>query len=274
MWLVVLVPLLGGCATRVFEPAAARGFVELSDGGERFWVYLPADWSSDRTWPVVLFLHGGSERGADNRAQTQVGLGPVVARSNGAFPAIVVFPQCPSGAFWAQPNQEARALKILDLVVERYRGDRDRLYMTGPSLGGFGTWIIAARNPGKFAALVPICGGVMPPRGVPIPKDAPSFARATDPFGAVAERIGQTPVWTFQGADDWVLGATQSRRLVAAMQARGGRVRYTEYPGVGHNSWDRAYAEPELWPWLLSQRKGGEGGAAAAIEGAAPAQAR
>jgi len=255
---LVLAPLLlAGCSRVRFTPTEPDGFVLRTDGDHRYYVYVPKDWRPTEKWPVIVYLHGGDERGSDGVKPTQVGLGPVVQATHGRFPAIVIFPQCASGRFWAMSDQQARVLRALDATLAEWNGDADRVSMTGNSMGGFGSWIIGARHPERFAALAPICGGVRPPRGVPLPTDAPSFAREPDPEAAVARLLtsAHVPVWAFQGASDWLVSPKVSRRLVAAMREAGGQIRYTEYPGVGHNSWDRAYAEPELFPWLLQQKK-------------------
>lgn len=215
-------------------------------------MYRPIAWTPDQRWPVIIYMHGGGERGTDGVKQTQTGLGPAVWKSNGTFPFVVAFPQ--TDRPWPMPDAETRLLEIVTEVVRDNAGDPDRVYLTGNSMGGFGTWIIGARHPERFAALVPICGGVRPPKWVPVPPE--SFARQPDPEGAVARALVATPVWAFQGAKDWVLSPTNSRRLVAALRAAGDDVHYTEYPDLGHNSWDRAYADPALYAWMLAQTRG------------------
>ncbi len=130
----------------------------------------------------------------------------------------------------------------MNKTVEEFGGDRERLYLIGVSMGGYGVWDMAAQNPGKFAALVPICGG--------------SPLRTGDRFTEIARRIGRTPAWVFHGAKDGVVPVSESRQMVEALKSAGGNVRYSEYEGVGHNVWLNAAAEPNLLPWLLSQRLG------------------
>ena len=242
-----------GCAH--FVPDRAHGFVAEQTASQRYFVYLPAAWRADdhKMWPVIVYLHGGGERGSDNVAQTQAGLGPFVYRENGQFPFIVIFPQCPNGHFWAEPAMESRVYSALDQTIAGYHGDASRVYLTGNSMGGYGTWIFGARHPEKFAALAPIAGGVTAPAGFPVPPEAkndPIFS-ASDPNAAAARAIGKTPVWAFHGASDWMVSPNMSRGLVAALKAAGGDVRYTEYPHVGHESENRAYADPTLFDWFL-----------------------
>jgi predicted peptidase len=248
------VVLAGACATAHFVPSASDGFVERSDDGHRYFVYRPAGWTPDKKWPVIVYLHGGDERGSDGVKPTQVGLGPVVWRSHGAFPYVVLFPQCDKGSFWMYRGQEERVMRAIDRALVEDAGDPDRVYLTGNSLGGYGTWILGAVHADRFAALVPICGGAAPPRGRPLPPEAP-FAKEPDPFLAVAQHIGKVPVWAFHGADDWLVDPDQARRLVDDLHKLGNDARMTIYPGVGHNSWDRAYADPSLWTWLAEQKR-------------------
>jgi len=244
IWLV-------GCSNHhLFIPDAQAGF--RRDGDAPYFVYVPKDWSADKSWPVIVYLHGGDERGTDAAVATQVGLGPVAFRSHGTFPFVVVFPQAPSNSYFGMPDNNQRVLAALDQVMAKYHGDPSRVYLTGNSLGGFGTWFMGALYPERFAALAPICGGVRgrAPKGAPF-ADFDGAARVKE----VARRIGKTPVWAFHGGSDWLIPPAYSRELVQALKDAGGNVRYTEYKGVGHDSWDSAYAEPELFTWLLAQHR-------------------
>lgn len=117
-------------------------------------------------------------------------------------------------------------------------------------MGGYGTWAIAAKTPARFAAIAPICGGVREPR-----RGANQPAAEADPYSPAAAKIGKTPVWIFHGGDDKTVPVTESREMNRALKAAGADPKYTEYEGVGHNSWDRAYGEPEFMPWLLAQKR-------------------
>jgi predicted peptidase len=219
----------------------------------RYQVYVPGQWRSDRRWPVVLFLHGVGERGDDGQFQTDVGLPSAIRRFRARFPAVVVMPQCRSDAWWSQPAMQAQAMSALEDAIVEWNGDRRRVYLTGLSMGGYGTWAMAAAYPGRFAALVPVCGGISR-RTVPAAAKVPFPGEGTaDPFATVAQAVGKTPVWVFHGAKDNAVDPNESRRMVETIKALGGDVRYTEYPDVGHGAWVPAYADPELATWLFAQ---------------------
>ena len=237
-------------------PATARkvetGFLDRAvtvAGTEyKYQVFVPQDWTKKKKWPVVLFLHGAGERGDDGLIQTEVGIGTAVRRNRSRFPAVVVMPQCRKNGWWAESTMADVAMAALAEAQKEFNGDRTRIYLTGLSMGGYGTWYLAGKYPGKFAAIAPICGGILVPdmARMQSPDDNSSYAEA-------AQKIGQTPVWIFHGGDDPVVPVTESRRMSEAMKTLGGEVHYTEYPGVGHNSWEKAYAEPELLTWMLSK---------------------
>lgn len=218
-----------------------------------FRVFTPKGWSGKKKSPVILFLHGAGERGDDNMAQTRVGIGPAILRQQDSFPFVVVLAQCPRNRWWSEPAMQAQALKALDQTVAEFNGDPQRTYLTGLSMGGYGSWAIAANNADRFAALAIVCGGVVPPAGLALPKEANPPASA-DPYGAVAAKLGKTPVWVFHGSADPAVPVSESRKMVEALKAAHGNVRYNEYEGVGHNSWDKAYSEPEIFSWMLSQK--------------------
>lgn len=219
-------------------------------------VFAPKGWSKKKKkWPVLFFLHGAGERGDDNLAQTRVGIGPAILRQSETFPFVVVLPQCPRNRWWTEPDMQAMALNALDQTAKEFNGDTNRTCLTGLSMGGYGSWLMAANNPKRFAALAIVCGGVRPPPRLNLPEAALPPDLTDDLYGAVAAKVGKTPVWVFHGSADPAVPVTESRNMVAALKAAGGNVRYNEYEGVGHNSWDKAYAEAELFPWLFSQRK-------------------
>ena len=149
---------------------------------------------------------------------------------------------------------QAQAMQALEQTVKEFNGDRARTYLTGLSMGGYGSWLLAANNPSRFAAVSVVCGGVRPPPGINVPAARDGFTAAADPYAAVAAKVGKTPVWVFHGGADPVVPVSESRKMVEAIKAAGGRVRYSEYEGVGHNSWDKAYGEPEFFTWMLAQK--------------------
>jgi predicted peptidase len=249
-----------GSAARAVETGFLDRIVTVHGVRYRYQVYVPVDYTPQQTYPVLLFLHGVGERGDDGLLQTQVGLGAAIRQARDRFPLLVVFPQARQETWWAG-DMAALALQALEQTVAEFHGDPHRLYLSGVSMGGYGTWAVAARAGGRFAALVPVCGWVTLPRAdLPAAQHAAlladnPFVQAPDPYTAAAARIGQTPVWLFHGAADPLVSVEESRRMVTALHAWGTEVRYTEYAGVGHTAWDQAYAEPELVPWLLAHRR-------------------
>jgi predicted peptidase len=219
----------------------------------RYQVFVPENWDQRKPWPVILFLHGAGERGDDGFAQTAFGLPQAIRLHAADFPFVVVMPQCRKDKRWPDPDMEAQVFAALDRTMKEFHGDPDRVYLTGLSMGGFGALAFGAFHPGKFAAVVPVCGGIKPiEQWPPLWRQAALDANATDPYAETARRLGKTPIWLFHGDADPRVPVEQSRKMHAALQDAGGNVKYTEYPGVDHNSWDKAYAEPGLVPWLLA----------------------
>jgi predicted peptidase len=135
--------------------------------------------------------------------------------------------------------------------MKEFGGDADRVYLTGLSMGGYGTWYLAGQFPERFAAIAPVCGGVRGPAAFP----QLTMSRASDPYAEIARKVARLPIWIFHGEKDASVPVEESRRMHAALRALGADVRYSEYPGVGHDSWNNAYTEPGFLPWLLGQSK-------------------
>ena len=204
-------------------------------------VYVPEKIREDDKPPVILFLHGIGQRGTGGIVPTR-GAASLIARHYlKRVPAILVLPQCRDERYWSNRDQAEMAVAALDQTTEELGGDTERTSVIGVSMGGYGAWYLAAESAGKFSAVVPICGG--------------SPMRSGDRFDTIARKVGRTPVWVFHGADDQTVPVTESRLMVEALKAAGGNVRYTEYPGVGHNVWFNVMNEAELLPWVLGQRR-------------------
>lgn len=192
-------------------------------------LYLPDDYETTTTeFPLVLFLHGAGERGDDLEKVTVHGP-PKLVKNGKKFPFILVSPQCPNGKWW---NMESLTL-LLDDVQSRLRVDKSRIYVTGVSMGGYGTWELALTQPDRFAAIVPICGGSRTYMG---------------------RLLTHMPVWAFHGAKDTVVNPRESEEMVAAINAAGGDAKLTIYPDATHDSWTRTYENPEVYEWMLQQQ--------------------
>src|SRR5262249_27274097 len=196
-------------------------------------VFVPHDYKGDKPYPLILFLHGSGERGTDGKKQVKVGIGATIKKQEKSFGYIVVFPQAQQNSWNAAGSDGKRAMAILAEVEKNYPVDPKRVCLTGLSLGGYGTWSLAAKYPDRWAAIVPICGGGDP---------------------RTAETIKNIPCWCFHGDADKAVPVSGSRKMIDALKAAGGNPKYTEYPDVGHNSWDKAYGTPELYEWLLKQQ--------------------
>lgn len=218
----------------------------------RYQVYVPSTYTRAQRWPVILFLHGGGERGSDGLIQTQVGLGAAIRKSAASYPAIVVFPQTPRDSIWTGVPGDA-AIAALDRTLAEFATDADRVYLTGMSLGGNGTWHLAYRFPEKWAAIAPVCAFVQTRPGL---RGAPAVpSEASGPFSVLAKRIARVPTWIFHGEMDPVVPVTESRQAHEALKTEGANVRYTEFLGVDHFSWDQTYGSRQFQEWLFAQRR-------------------
>jgi predicted peptidase len=201
----------------------------------RFLLYLPLEYAeSEKRWPLVLFLHGAGERGVDLEKVKIHGPPKLIAAEGKHFPFVIVSPQCPEDGWWSNEAQIEMLDALLDHIVDRYRVEENRIYVTGLSMGGFGAWQLAIRYPGRFAAIAPICGGGNP-------EDASS--------------IRHLPVWAFHGAEDQVVAVERSQEMVDALEKAGGNVTFTIYPQTGHDSWTQTYDNPKLYQWLLKHQR-------------------
>jgi predicted peptidase len=205
----------------------------------KYLLFLPKGYELDssKRWPLILFLHGIGERGEDPWKVKAHGP-PKVAEQMADFPFIVASPQCPDGRWWS--NEELSAL--LDEVIAKRQVDPDRIYLTGLSMGGFGAWSLALTSPERFAAVAPICGG-----------GTWQAARALDEKRAAA--LKSLPFWVFHGDKDTSIPPEESEHMVKGLREFGCEVRFSVYPGVGHDSWTETYNNPELYGWFLKHSR-------------------
>jgi predicted peptidase len=197
-------------------------------------VQKPAGYDQDtaKRWPLILFLHGSGERGDQVKNLYHAGL-PLWVEHHKDFPFVVVSPQCPVGDIFNVWEVNA----VLDQALKDYRIDDRRVYLTGLSMGGYGTWMTACTFPDRFAAVVPIAGAAEP-------------ADILD--------LKDVPMWVFHGAKDINVPIDRDNRSVAALRAIGSEVKYTVYPDLAHDCWTQTYANPELYQWLLQHQRGGK----------------
>lgn len=194
---------------------------------------LPPGYGVEKqSWPVLIFLHGSGERGSNLSLVKKHG--PPKLVDSRALPFIVVSPQCPSGARWKDDAVLASLQGMLDEISRKFSADVERVYLTGLSLGGEGTWHWAWKEPYRFAAIAPICG-----------RADPEWGRS----------LGHLPTWVFHGAKDTAVPLSQSEAIVEVLRASGNEPRFTVYPEAGHDSWTESYANDELYAWLLTFKK-------------------
>lgn len=203
-------------------------------------LHLPIGHGEDKAkkWPAILFLHGAGERGNDLELVKKHGI-PKIVGQRPDFPFVTLSPQCPENTWWVAESLIAGLDALLDDAVTHLAIDPDRIYLTGLSMGGMGSWLMAALFPDRFAALAPICGPC--PWGFGFPERA-----------AVLRHL---PTWVFHGAKDPVVPLADSENIVKVLQSVGGNVRFTVYPEADHDSWSKTYDNPELYEWMLQHTR-------------------
>ncbi|PYO93841.1 MAG: phospholipase [Gemmatimonadetes bacterium] len=251
--MTMLLLLLQLASTQTVQTGFLDRTVTVAGQSYHYQVYVPATYAAQPSWPAILFLHGAGERGSDGLLQTSVGLAPAIRQNPSRYPAIVVFPQVPRDSLWVGTPADM-AVAALQQTMREFHVDPKRVYLTGLSMGGNGTWYIAYRHPELFAAVVPICGWI---------RDFPQF-RGSQPvvpgdsaqiMPLLVQKLGKTPIWIFHGEVDQVVNVNGSREPAAALKAAGADVHYTEMLGLNHNSWDAAYGSDEFVKWLFAQQR-------------------
>jgi predicted peptidase len=250
---ILVIMLLVGCAA--FLPKNRLDFFEYKvfenakHESLNYRLLSPQHPEKGKKYPLVLFFHGAGERGTDNKSQLNIG--PLLFAKNGnleKYPCYMIVPQCPPDKKWVDtdwklekhlmPDTPATHMRLTMELLEQFISenpvDTNRIYVTGVSMGGFGTWDILMREPTRFAAAAPVCGG------------------ADDTKAALIKDI---PVWVFHGGNDRLVKTIRSRNIVKALKTAGGHPVYTEYPGLGHNAWDSAYHDSRILEWMFKQSK-------------------
>ena len=232
-----------------------KQFVDTVLGEMPYRILFPKEYDVLKKYPLILILHGSGERGNDNESQLIHGASLFLKEEiRASYPAIVVFPQCAKEDYWSnvltKVNNEGErtfnfplegsptnAMKLVEKltksIIEQYNADKNRIYVGGLSMGGMGTFEIVKRNPELFAAAFPICGGGNP---------------------KTAEKLSRVNWWIFHGDKDQVVPHELSVMMSKAIKEAKGTVKFTSYPDTGHDSWTAAFAEPNLLPWLFSQK--------------------
>ena len=228
-----------GFAAQTYKPADANSI--------NYRIHTPEGMDAKASYPLVLFLHGAGERGDDNSSQLLHGARAILAYSiKNNQPVIIVVPQCPPNQQWVDAPWGAdshtmskdpappmrRVIELLNVTLAKLPVDKARVYVTGLSMGGFGTWDLIQRLPTRFAAAMPVCGG----------GDT-----------QLAKAIKEVPIWAFHGGNDTIVMTQRSRAMIAALKEAGGKPSYTEYPGVDHNAWTQTYADDAVLKWLFDQ---------------------
>ena len=246
-WVVVILSCMlaqgtrGGHANAADPPAAGKQVektvVSRSDPTQRmgYLLFLPGGYGKqNKAWPLILFLHGAGERGEGNLALVKKHGPPKIVENKPAFPFIVVSPQCPKQRRWTDAVRTSLLVQLVDEISEKFNVDGRRVYLTGLSMGGSGSWGLAAHHADRFAAAVPICGGGDP---------------------ATARDLKSVPIWAFHGAKDRGVPLRRSEEMVDAVNKAGGHAKLTVYPEAGHDAWTVTYDNPGLYAWLLSQTR-------------------
>lgn len=220
---------------------------ENMEGKLPYRLLQPPNYAKDGTdsYPLVVFLHGAGERGEDNKAQLKHGVAEFAKEATRKkHPCFLIAPQCPKDGWWAigskatakrkGPAAGAMVLELIEALSKEFRVDQKRIYLTGLSMGGYGTWDLLSRRPELFAAGIPICGGGDP---------------------KTVEKFARLPIWAFHGDADKAVPVSRSREMIDALKKAGGEPKYTEYPKVAHDSWTQTYRDAKVLDWLFEQKR-------------------
>ncbi len=251
-YLLLLLLCLSFLSRAQFQPAQ---FTDSRGTILNYQILLPENYDASKKYPLVLFLHGAGERGDDNTSQLKNGAKETFEKLQNTHPAIVIAPQCPKESYWGSvkfsrdkypleldfnytyPEKEPlhAAVELVQSYIKEKKADSHRIFITGLSMGAMGTFEAVSRYPKLFAAAMPICGG--------------------GDLKAYGKKQAKIPFWIFHGDVDGVVPVKHSREMYTHLQNLRAQVKYTEYPGVNHNSWVNAFAESEYPGWLFQFRR-------------------
>lgn len=231
-------PWSGRCQAQSPAPSPGKQVEQAftaSDGASvAYLLYLPKDYDPSSKSQLILFLHGRGESHGPLSLVAKWGPPRFAARGD-ELPYVLVSPQCPGNDSWSKPTQQNRLIELLDHIVKIYSIDEDHLCLTGLSMGGYGSWRMAADHPGRFSSVVPVCGGGDP---------------------GDAEKLKDVPIWVFHGDQDGAVPFQRSVEMVEAIKKAGGtKIRFTSLEHIGHNCWSATYATPELFEWISKQKR-------------------
>jgi len=241
IWRDTLKPILEKAELKFARRVGIQSVVKFPDSvsdktrflNKDFLLYLPETYAESENLPLMIFLHGMGERGTDLNNVKMHGP-PMLIEKGRDFPFIVLSPQCRKDAKGKGWWDTKDLTLLLNFIKQNYNFDQNRIYLTGLSMGGFGTWNWATEQPKTFAAIAPICGGGKPEQ---------------------AKAIADLPIWVFHGAKDKRVPLEKSQEMVDALKQNGSKVKFTIYPNASHNSWTKTYNNPNLYKWFLRQSK-------------------
>jgi len=228
-----------------------HSFITKDQNMVKYLIHLPTGMkdSGTKKWPLILFLHGGGERGNQLSLVKQHGVAKI-AEQQANFPFITVSPQCPIHSYW--PLEVEALNDLLNHITKQHPVDINRIYLTGLSMGAIGGWHLALLYPEKFAAFAPICGSLTIPE---IRREEFELSGSFDEFYQKLSSIKSLPIWAFHGDKDPIIPIKETKEIIQRLKSIGGTPKFTIYKDAGHDVWTKTYNNPELYDWFITHRK-------------------